>query len=66
MMQNGRISPRPLLGVVHTSPSGMMTGTRTVMSGEFQSTQESLGSMQGQSSYRAWLTEAELTEKGWT
>ena len=35
----------PLRGVVRTRPSGMMTGVHMVMSREFQSTQESLGSM---------------------
>ena len=56
----------PLRGVVYMCPGGMMIGACMVVNREFQSTQESLGSMRGQSLYRAWLIEAELTEKGWT
>ena len=56
---------RPFRGTGHTRPGGMMTGARMVMTAEFQSTQESLGSMQGQSLYKVWSTGTEHTEKGW-
>ena len=44
---------RPFRGAGHTCPSDMMIGVHTVMTAEFQSTQETLGSMQGQSLFRA-------------
>ena len=56
---------RPFRGTGHTRPGGMMTGARMVMTAEFQSTQESLGSTQGQSLFRVWSTGTEHTEKGW-
>ena len=54
---------RPLRGAGHMRPDGMMIGARMVTNGDFQSTQESLGSMRGHSSCKVWWTEAELTEK---
>ena len=48
----------PLRGAGHTRPGGM------VMTADFQSTQESLGLMRGQSLFRAWSTGTEHIEKG--
>ena len=56
---------RPFRGTGHTRPGGMMIGVRMEMTAEFQSTQESLGSTQGQSLYKVWSTGTEHTEKGW-
>ena len=49
----------PLRGAGHTRPGGM------VMTADFQSTQESLGSTQGQSLFKVWSTGTEHTERGW-
>ena len=56
---------RPFRGMGHTRPGGMTTGACMVMIAEFQSTQEILGFMQGQSLYKVWSTGTEHTEKGW-
>ena len=54
----------PFRGAGRAPPGGMMIGIHTVMTAEFQSTQETLGLMQGQSLFRAWSTGTEHTEKG--
>ena len=46
-------------------PGGMTTGACMVMIAKFQSTQESLVSMQGHSLYNVWSAETEHKEKGW-
>ena len=54
---------RPLRAADRMCPGNMMRGARTTMSGGSQSTQESQGLMRGQSSFKVWLIETELTEK---
>ena len=56
---------RPFRGTGHTRPGGMMTGVHLLMTAEFQSTQESLALMQGQSLFRVWSTGTGHTERGW-
>ena len=55
--------PRLLRGVGRTCLGGKMTDAPTAENGEFQSTLENQALMQGQSSFKDWLIETELTEK---